>query len=173
MFSPIMGAVKQFARGGGLVLGICNGFQILLEAGLLPGAMLRNRGLKFICKHVLLRVEDNSTAFTGGYRSGQILRLPTAHNEGNYYVDPAALREIEERNQVVFRYCDADGTVTASANPIGSAHNIAGIRNREGNVLGIMPHPERASEECMGSSDGRLLFESLCTAAVCEEVRIT
>lgn len=165
-FSPIMAVVKRHAFEGGLLLGICNGFQILLEAGLLPGAMLRNRGLKFVCKHVLLRVEDASTPFTCICRTGQILRIPVAHNEGNYYADETTLRDLESHNQVVLRYCNTSGQITDSANPNGSLNNIAGIRNRDGNVLGLMPHPERASEEAVGSVDGRILFESLCASVL-------
>ena len=171
-FSPIMGAVKEHARRGGCILGICNGFQILLEAGLLPGAILRNRGLKFVCKHVFLRVEDTSTPFTRHCGSSQILRIPIAHNDGNYYADENTLRDLDHHNQVLFRYCDEDGTITNAANPNGSLNNIAGIRNRQGNVLGLMPHPERASEPCVGSSDGRFLFESLCLATETAQVSL-
>ncbi len=160
-FSPLMQQVKAFARGGGRVLGICNGFQILLELGLLPGAMLRNKDLKFLCQHVHIRVEDARTDFTRAGRKGQVLRIPIAHFDGNYYAPPRTLAEIERRGQVVFRYCDPDGTVSPEANVNGSLHNIAGIRNREGNVLGLMPHPERAAEALLGSRDGRTIFESL------------
>jgi len=163
-FSPIMRAVTRFARDGGLVLGICNGFQILLEAGLLPGAMLRNTGLKFICRFVTLRVERIDTPFTNRFREGQVVRMPIAHNEGRYTVDAKTLREIG--GQVVFRYCDEDGRLLDSANPNGSTDFIAGLTNRAGNVLGMMPHPERASEDIMGSSDGRLVFESMFEALV-------
>ncbi|MCI0524561.1 MAG: phosphoribosylformylglycinamidine synthase subunit PurQ [Acidobacteria bacterium] len=160
-FSPVMNAVKDFARDGGLVLGICNGFQILCEAGLLPGALLRNRDLKFICEHVNLRVERTDTPFTTGYSPGQVLSLPVANGEGNYFCDQATLAELESRNQVIFRYCDANGDVTGEANPNGSLNNIAGICNRERNVLGLMPHPERASESALGSKDGRAVFLSM------------
>ncbi|MBI4003631.1 MAG: phosphoribosylformylglycinamidine synthase subunit PurQ [Candidatus Omnitrophica bacterium] len=163
-FSPIMGAVTSFARDGGLVIGICNGFQILLEAGLLPGAMLRNIGLQFICKFVTLRVERTETPFTNRFSPGQVVRMPIAHNEGRYTVDPKTLREIG--GQVVFRYCDAGGQLVDSANPNGSTDCIAGLTNRAGNVLGLMPHPERASEPELGSSDGRLVFESMLEALV-------
>jgi phosphoribosylformylglycinamidine synthase len=160
-FSPLMQEVRTFARGGGHVLGICNGFQVLLELGLLPGAMLRNKDLKFLCQHVHIRVEDAKTDFTRAARKGQVLRIPIAHFDGNYYAPARTLRDIERNGQVVFRYCEADGTVTAEANVKGSMGNIAGIRNTEGNVLGLMPHPERASEALLGSEDGRTIFESL------------
>jgi phosphoribosylformylglycinamidine synthase subunit PurQ / glutaminase len=145
-FSPVMRAVERFARRGGLVLGICNGFQILLEAGLLPGAMLRNRGLRFICRHVHVRVETAATPFTAAARPGQVLRIPIAHSDGNYTADPETLAELEREERIVFRYVTPDGRRDASANPNGSAADVAGIVNREGNVLGMMPHPERAVE---------------------------
>lgn len=160
-FSPIMAEVKKFARAGGLVLGICNGFQILLEAGLLPGAMLRNKNLKFLCQHVHIRVENQKTAFTGAAKKGKVLRIPIAHFDGNYYAEPELLTELEKNKQVVFRYCDEKGQVTEEANVNGSVNNIAGIINREGNVLGMMPHPERASEKILGSEDGRVIFQSM------------
>jgi phosphoribosylformylglycinamidine synthase len=160
-FSPLMQEVKAFARRGGRVLGICNGFQVLLELGLLPGAMLRNKDLKFLCQHVHIRVEDARTDFTRAARKGQVLRIPIAHFDGNYYAPARTLGEIERRGQVVFRYCDADGRVTDEANVNGSLHAIAGIRNEAGNVLGLMPHPERAAEALLGSTDGRAIFESL------------
>jgi phosphoribosylformylglycinamidine synthase len=160
-FSPIMQAVIRFARAGGLVMGICNGFQILCEAGLLPGAFLRNRTLRFLCRQVWLRVERSDTAFTNRLAPGAVLRIPIAHGEGNYYVDPVTLRELEEHGQVVFRYCDAHGAVAEEANPNGSVGNIAGIVNREGNVLGMMPHPERACEALLGGTDGALVFQSI------------
>ena len=160
-FAPVMSAVKEFAAQGGLVLGICNGFQILLEAGMLPGAMLRNRGLKFICRPVHLRVENTDTPFTCACLPGQVLEVPIAHMEGNYYTDEAALGELEHNRQVVFRYATPGGEITDAANPNGSLGNIAGIRNREGNVLGMMPHPERASDALLGSRDGLLVFQSL------------
>ena len=158
-FSPIMHAVNRFAKDGGLVIGICNGFQILLEAGLLPGAMQRNTGLRFICRFVTLRVERTDTPFTNRFQPGQVVRMPIAHNEGRYTADAKTLRQVG--GQVVFRYCDVDGRVTESANPNGSVDGIAGITNERGNVLGMMPHPERASEDVLGSADGRLVFESL------------
>ena len=163
-FSPVMGVVKEFARAGGLVLGICNGFQILLEAGLLPGAMLRNRSLNFICKDVYVRVENAATPFTGRCEPGQVLKLPIAHADGNYYTDPVTLAGLQANAQIVFRYCTSDGRVMPEANPNGSLDNIAGIRNAAGNVLGMMPHPERASEELLGNEDGKLIFLSMLEA---------
>jgi len=160
-FSPLMQEVKAFARGGGRVLGICNGFQILLELGLLPGAMLRNKNLKFLCQHVHIRVENAGTDFTRAAKKGQVLRIPIAHFDGNYYAPARVLKDLERHRQVVFRYCDADGKITEEANVNGSLAAIAGIRNLEGNVLGLMPHPERASEALLGSEDGRTIFESL------------
>ncbi|HEY3316355.1 MAG TPA: phosphoribosylformylglycinamidine synthase subunit PurQ [Bacillota bacterium] len=160
-FSPIMGAVEEFAASGRPVLGICNGFQILLEAGLLPGAMRRNEGLKFQCHDVFLRVENAGTAFTNRCAPGQVLRVPIKHGEGNYYADQATLEELEGEGRVVFRYAEPDGTVSAAANPNGSLGNIAGIVNREGNVLGMMPHPEIAAERLLGMEDGRLIFGSV------------
>ena len=163
-FSPIMQSVAAFAKDGGLVLGICNGFQILLESGLLPGAIMRNTSLRFICKYVTLRVERTDTLFTARFHPGQVIRLPIAHNEGNYVADPKTLKLLRSRAHALFRYCDADGQVVASANPNGSTDAIAGLTNAAGNVLGLMPHPERASEAAMGSVDGRLLFESIIEA---------
>jgi len=163
-FSPVMGAVVRFAEAGGLVLGICNGFQILLEAGLLPGAMLRNRSLSFICKDIPLRVENTKTPFTSRCKPGQVLALPIAHGEGNYYADQATLSSLKARNQVVFRYCTEDGRVTPEANPNGSLDNIAGITNADGNVLGMMPHPERCADMLLGNEDGRLILLSLLDA---------
>ena len=160
-FSPVMAAVTRFVEAGGLVLGICNGFQILLEAGLLPGAMLRNRSLSFICRDVHLRVENAVMPFTSRCKPGQVLTLPIAHAEGNYYADPATLSSLKTKNQVIFRYCTPDGTVTPEANPNGSFDNIAGIVNADGNVLGMMPHPERCAEALLGNEDGRLLLLSL------------
>ena len=161
-FSPIMQAVGRFARDGGLVIGICNGFQILLEAGLLPGAMLRNTGLRFICRFVHLRVERTETPFTNRFTPGQVIRLPIAHNEGRYTVGPKELEAVSKL--AVFRYCDEAGRVTEAANPNGSTDAIAGLVNASGNVLGMMPHPERAAEEELGSTDGRLVFESMIEA---------
>jgi phosphoribosylformylglycinamidine synthase subunit PurQ / glutaminase len=164
-FSPVMRAVDRFARSGGLVLGICNGFQILLEAGLLPGAMTRNKGLRFLCRQVHVRVENTDTPFTCAAREGQVLEMPIAHMEGNYFCERETLAELERNRQVIFRYATADGRVAAaedlSANPNGSLAAIAGICNRERNVLGLMPHPERAVELALGSADGLALFRSL------------
>ena len=160
-FSPVMQAVKQFAGDGGLVLGICNGFQILLEAGLLPGAMLRNRSLHFVCKDVPVRVENAATPFTSLFKPGQILRIPVAHADGNYYTDPVTLAGLQANAQVAFRYCTADGKVVPEASPNGSLDNIAGICNVGGNVLGMMPHPERCVEALLGRDDGRALFQSM------------
>jgi phosphoribosylformylglycinamidine synthase len=163
-FSPVMRAVGEFARAGGPVLGICNGFQILLEAGLLPGAMLRNRDLKFHCEYVRVRVEQNDTPFTLKAAKGQVLRLPIAHGEGNYFADPEVVRGLEAAGRVVFRYCDEQGQVTDAGNPNGSVNNIAGICNEARTVVGLMPHPERACEPVLGSADGLLLFESVVSA---------
>lgn len=160
-FSPVMNSLKEFANDGGLVIGICNGFQILCEAGLLPGALLRNRSLKYICEHVNLCVEQTNTPFTADCSTDQILSVPIAHGEGNYFCDPATLAELEGEGRVIFRYCNANGQVTDEANPNGSLNGIAGICNRERNVLGMMPHPERASESALGSNDGRVIFRSM------------
>jgi phosphoribosylformylglycinamidine synthase len=160
-FSPIMDAVREFADRGKPVLGICNGFQVLVEAGLLPGAMMRNAGLRFLCKWVHLRVENIQTPFTTRCQEGQILRLPIAHGEGNYYCDEATLAGMERAGQILFRYSSPDGALTPNANPNGSIRNIAGVSNRAGNVVGLMPHPERASERLLGSDDGRKIFESV------------
>jgi phosphoribosylformylglycinamidine synthase I len=160
-FSPVMRAVEKFARGGGFVLGICNGFQILCEAGLLPGVLQRNAGLRFVCKQVHLRVESTETPFTMAARPGQVLEIPIAHGDGNYFCDEATLSELERNRQVVFRYTTPDGREDAAANPNGSLANIAGICNRERNVLGLMPHPERAVEKALGSNDGLVIFQSL------------
>ncbi len=160
-FSPIMAAVGRFAAAGHPVLGICNGFQILCEAGLLPGALLRNAGLRFVCRPVHLRVESVATPFTGACEVGQVLRIPIAHGDGNYFAEPEQLEALERRRQVVFRYCNAAGEAAPEANPNGSAHNIAGICNEGRNVVGLMPHPERAIAAELGSADGLRLFESL------------
>ncbi|HCJ67663.1 MAG TPA: phosphoribosylformylglycinamidine synthase I [Elusimicrobia bacterium] len=160
-FSPVMNAVKEFAEKGGLVIGICNGFQILLEAGLLPGAMLRNKNLRFICENVCLRVEKNNTSFTNLYAKKQVLKIPIAHNEGNYYLDKNSLEELKRNQQVVFRYCSASGEINEKYNPNGAIDNIAGIINKQGNVLGMMPHPERSAEKALGSEDGLFIFKSI------------
>lgn len=163
-FSPIMAEVIAFAAAGGPVLGICNGFQVLLEAGLLEGAMLRNRSLHFRCEHVHLRVEQSDTPFTLLCRTGQTLRIPIAHGEGNYYAPPEVIAALEVNRQVIFRYVTPGGEVTDDANPNGSANNIAGICNRSRNVVGLMPHPERACEPALGSADGLIVFESAVAA---------
>ncbi len=165
-FSPVMRAVERFARSGGLVLGICNGFQMLLEAGLLPGAVLRNAGLRFICRHVYIRVENTDTPFTCAAKPGQVLKIPIAHSDGNYYCDAATLADLERNRQVIFRYTTADGRVTPEANPNGALANIAGISNRERNVVGLMPHPERAAEAVLGSADGLVVFRSMIDTLV-------
>lgn len=160
-FSPVMKAVADFASKGGSVMGICNGFQILLEAGLLPGVMLRNSGLHFICKHVYIKAENSSTRFTGLYKKEQVLRIPIAHNEGNYYIDAPELVKLKENNQIIFRYSSGSGETDNRFNPNGALYNIAGLINKEGNILGMMPHPERSSELELGSKDGYFIFESL------------
>ena len=160
-FSPIMQAVVKDAAAGKLVIGICNGFQILCEAGLLPGALIRNRDLHFICEHVHVRVETTETPFTNQLQAGSVLRLPIAHAEGNYVCDDEMLEELMREDRIIFRYCDKRGSATAEANPNGSRESIAGICNRERNVLGLMPHPERACEDLLGSADGRDIFSSL------------
>jgi phosphoribosylformylglycinamidine synthase subunit PurQ / glutaminase len=165
-FSPVMKSVEKFAKSGGIVLGICNGFQILLEAGLLPGAMMRNAGLRFICRHVYVRVEQTDTSATCAASKGQVLKIPIAHNDGNYMCDEATVAELEKNGQVVFRYTTPDGKGDAAGNPNGSAHNIAGICNRERSVVGLMPHPERAVESALDSVDGLVIFESLVESLV-------
>ncbi len=174
-FSPVMKSVEKFANSGGLVLGICNGFQILCEAGLLPGAMLRNSGLRFICRHVYIRVEQTDTPFTNAARQGQILKIPIAHSDGNYTCDESTLAELEKNRQVIFRYTLPSATAERSTpndpndavgNPNGSMNNIAGICNRERNVAGLMPHPERAVESALDSTDGLVIFRSIVEALV-------
>jgi len=160
-FSPVMDSVKKFAATGGFVLGICNGFQILCEAGLLPGALIRNRDLNFICEHLSVRVETSDTPYTNEMTPGSVLRIPIAHAEGNYVCDDATLAELQREDRIVFRYCEPSGAVTEAANPNGSRDNIAGICNHSRNVLGLMPHPERACEDLLGSTDGRDIFRSL------------
>ena len=160
-FSPIMASVKKFAAQGGYVLGICNGFQILCEAGLLPGALIRNRDLHFICEHVTVRVESVETPFTNQVKRGEVLRLPIAHADGNYVCDDSTLKQLQTEDSIILRYCDENGVPTEASNPNGSRDNIAGICNRERNVMGLMPHPERACEELLGSTDGRDIFRSL------------
>jgi len=165
-FSPVMKSVGKFAKSGGMVLGVCNGFQILLEAGLLPGAMMRNSGLRFICRHVHIRVEQTDTPFTNAAMKGQVLKVPIAHSDGNYTCDESTLAELEKHQQVVFRYTTADGSDDAAGNPNGSTANIAGICNRERNVAGLMPHPERAVESALDSADGLVIFRSMVEALV-------
>jgi len=160
-FSPIMNEVINFANKGGYVLGICNGFQILLEAGLLPGIMIRNESLNFVCKDVYLKIENKETVFTKGVNGKPALKVPIAHGEGNYFADENTLKILEENNQIVFRYSERDGSITNAANPNGSIKNIAGIINKAGNVLGMMPHPERSSDSVLGKTDGSLIFKSL------------
>jgi phosphoribosylformylglycinamidine synthase len=163
-FSPIMGAVKQFAERGGPVFGICNGFQILTEAGLLPGALVRNAGLRYVCRDVYLRAERQDTPYTARIKPGTVLRIPIGHGEGCYFAPDAVLQEIEKKRLVVFRYCDEAGESTARSNPNGSLHGIAGVCNEKGNVLGMMPHPDRCAEEVLGNADGRRLFDSIVHA---------
>jgi len=160
-FSPVMEAVSQFAASGGLVLGICNGFQILCESGLLPGALVRNRGLQFRCEHVHLKPTHTASPFTCAIPEGQLLRLPIAHGEGCYFADQDTLAQLQSNRQILFQYCSAQGDLTDESNPNGSLLSIAGICNARGNVAGLMPHPERAVETLLGSEDGRLLFESM------------
>lgn len=160
-FSPIMREVRRFAESGGPVLGVCNGFQVLLEAGLLPGAMLRNRSVQFRCEYVFVRVEQTNTPFTTGCRRGQVLKIPIAHGEGNYYAEPEIVEKLEKNGQVIFRYTTSAGEVSAEANPNGAVHNIAGLCNEGRNVVGLMPHPERACELSLGSSDGLVVLESV------------
>jgi phosphoribosylformylglycinamidine synthase subunit PurQ / glutaminase len=165
-FAPIMDEVRKFAASGGLVIGICNGFQILCEAGLLPGAMLRNAGLKYICKYVNLRVENADTPFTNTCKQGDVLRIPIGHMEGNYYCGPQALETLRRQSRIVFRYSTPEGQITPEANPNGSLDNIAGICNEGRNVLGMMPHPDRSSEALLGSADGAKIFKSMAAALV-------
>jgi phosphoribosylformylglycinamidine synthase I len=165
-FSPVMEAVREFARKDGLVIGICNGFQILCESGLLPGALMRNTGLKYVCKQVHVRVENSNTPFTHALRQDEVLQIPIGHMEGNYFCDQPTRATLERDRRIIFRYCDPTGKISAEANPNGSVENIAGICNEGRNVLGMMPHPERASENQLGGSDGLKVFDSMVTAAV-------
>lgn len=160
-FSPIMNEVIRFANKGGYVFGICNGFQILLEAGLLPGVMLRNESLNFVCKDVYLSVENNNTAYTTGINKNGPLKVPIAHGDGNYFVEKDTLQELQDNGQIVFRYCSADGIIKEEFNPNGSVFNIAGIMNKKGNVFGMMPHPERSTDPVLGKTDGSMIFKSL------------
>jgi phosphoribosylformylglycinamidine synthase I len=165
-FSPVMEAVREFARKDGLVIGICNGFQILCESGLLPGALMRNTGLKYVCKQVYVRVENSNTPFTHALRQDEVLQIPIGHMEGNYFCDQPTRATLERDRRIIFRYCDPTGKISAEANPNGSVENIAGICNEGRNVLGMMPHPERASENQLGGTDGLKVFDSMVTAAV-------
>lgn len=165
-FSPVMKATITHAQQGKLVLGICNGFQILTEIGLLPGVLVRNQKLNFICDRVPVKVENSDTAWTSAYAAGEVIRLPIAHGEGRYYADAKTLAELEDNGQILFRYCTEHGEISQGANPNGSLNNIAGICNRQGNVLGMMPHPERASDPMLGDTDGVRLFKGLFLAAV-------
>lgn len=169
-FSPIMKSVIEFANKGGFVWGICNGFQVLCETQLLPGVLLRNSNQKFICKNVHLRVETNNSPITATLRRSGVLKIPIAHAEGRYYADEATLKQLQQNDQILFKYCTLDGEITSAANPNGAVLNIAGICNAQRNVFGMMPHPERASEEILGNTDGRGLFESLLTAVRAEMV---
>ncbi len=159
--TPLTGAVKDFADKGGLVIGICNGFQILTEAHLLPGALLPNAHGKFVCKHQYIKVENNNTPFTNNCEKGQVLKIPIAHHDGNYFVDEDTLKEMEDNGQIVVRYCDKEGNITDEANPNGSIKNIAGVCNKEKNVFGLMPHPERAAESILGTDDGIYILKSI------------
>jgi phosphoribosylformylglycinamidine synthase len=156
-----MNEVIKFAQNGGFVLGICNGFQILLEAGLLPGVMVRNESLNFVCKDVYLKIENKESVFTKGINGKKSLKIPIAHGEGNYFADELTLNELEANNQIVFKYCSSNGSITKESNPNGSVLNIAGIINKEGNVMGMMPHPERSSDSALGKTDGSLIFKAL------------
>jgi phosphoribosylformylglycinamidine synthase len=163
-FSPVMQAVKQFADNGGLVLGVCNGFQVLTEAGLLPGALIRNRDLQFHCEHIFLKPATDDSPFTNKIPAGKILRIPIAHGEGCYFADEETLAKLKANNQILWQYCDANGNLTDTANPNGSLLNIAGVCNERRNVAGLMPHPERACEPLLASDDGKLIFESIFAA---------
>jgi len=166
-FSPVMNAVQEFAANGGRLIGICNGFQILCESGLLPGALIQNNGLRFICKYVNVRVENNTSDFSNLCAKGQVLSIPIAHHGGNYYADSGTIAELEDNGRVLLRYCDERGNVNDSANPNGSINNIAGILNAGGNVAGMMPHPERAIEKCLGADDGRMILQSIVERLEC------
>ncbi len=168
-FSPIMKEVTRFAHEGGTVVGICNGFQILVEAGLLPGVLLRNSTLRFVCRYVYLKVENAESRFTSACHAGEVLSIPIAHGDGNYFTDPATLEMLEASRRIVFRYCDREGNITDEANPNGSLGNIAGIINPDGNVLGLMPHPERAVDPMLGHCDGQKVFQSIINSFVYRE----
>ena len=162
-FSPIMNEVIKFANNGGYVFGICNGFQILLEAGVLPGIMVKNESLNFVCKDVYLKIENDKTSYTKGIQDNPVLKIPIAHGDGNYFADQKTMDELESNDQIVFRYCNREGIIEKEANPNGSINNIAGIINKSGNVLGMMPHPERCAEDVFGNTDGMALLQSLLT----------
>lgn len=164
-FSPIMNAVIEFANAGGYVWGICNGFQVLCEAGLLPGALLRNNNQQYVCKNIHLKVHTNNSPITAAINPDRVLKIPIAHGDGRYYADDATLEALQKNDQILFKYCDENGNISEEANPNGSLQNIAGICNRNRNVFGMMPHPERAAEEILGNTDGRILFESLLQTA--------
>lgn len=164
-FSPIMNAVIEFANAGGYVWGICNGFQVLCEAGLLPGALLRNNNQQYVCKNIHLKVHTNNSPITAAINPDRVLKIPIAHGDGRYYADDATLEALKKNDQILFKYCDENGNISEEANPNGSLQNIAGICNRNRNVFGMMPHPERAAEEILGNTDGRILFESLLQTA--------
>lgn len=161
-FSPVMKSINDFAKKGKLIIGICNGFQVLLECGLLPGAMIRNRSLQFVCKEVILKTERFDTPFSN--KAKELMRIPVAHGEGNYFIHSDGLKKIQDNDQILFRYCNEKGEYTQESNPNGSIANIAGILNKTNNVLGMMPHPERCSEEILGGTDGKLIFESILNA---------
>ena len=165
-FSPVMKSVADFAAKGGLVIGICNGFQILCEAGLLPGVLIRNKSLQFICRNIYLKVEQTDTPFTNACQPGQVLKLPIAHGEGNYFIDSEGLKHLKDNRQIVARYCDEKGNVTPESNPNGSMENIAGICNVKRNVFGLMPHPDRSGEDVLGSHDGKFIWQSILEAKV-------
>ncbi|MEO7673885.1 MAG: phosphoribosylformylglycinamidine synthase subunit PurQ [Pyrinomonadaceae bacterium] len=171
-FSPVMNAVKDFAAEGKFVFGICNGFQILCETGLLPGALMRNADLHFVCRHVNIRTENTDTPYTSELEKGKVLSIPIAHAEGNYVCDDETMNALEKNGQIVFRYCDENGELSDEANPNGALSNIAGICNIDGNVIGMMPHPERACEELLGSNDGRDIFRSLAKAVANAQARV-
>lgn len=169
-FSPIMDKVISFAENGGIVIGICNGFQILLEAGLLPGVMIKNDSLKFVCKDVYLKVENNQSVFTKAIKDHAILKIPVAHGDGNYFADDSVIEELNKNNQVVFRYCSREGEIVPGSNPNGSFENIAGIMNKRGNILGMMPHPERACDPILGRTDGSGIFKSIAESILVENI---
>lgn len=169
-FSPIMKAVESFAKKGGYVLGICNGFQILTETNMLPGALLRNKSLNFVCKDVFLKIESTNSVFTSDIKKDRILRIPIAHGEGNYFADEETIKSLEDNNQILFRYCNQNGVISVDSNPNGSIGNIAGICNQDGNVLGMMPHPERYSDLTLGCDDGLEIFKSVMNSKIIKSI---